>query len=149
MALPQQVIERLSREPPETPGWSLTLLVFSGGILFIALVVYFGLLLGYEPYLDSQISQLNAEISTLGKSISVDDQARFATFYSQITNLKAVLANHVAFSRFLSWLEKNTEANVSYSHLSFSTGNQITLSATAAGQADVTQQIAIFEAAPR
>lgn len=148
MALPQQVIDRLSRENPETPGWSLGLLTFSAGILFIALVIYFGLTFGYEPYLASQIDQLNGQVSTLAKSISPDDQAKFVALYSEIVNLKSTLGSHVFFSHFLSWLEANTEANVYYTNLSFSSGRQITLAGVGATEADVNQQVAIFEAAP-
>ncbi len=148
MALPEQVIERLSKESPRTPGWSFGLLAFSGGILFIALLIYFGLSFGYEPYLDSRIAQLKAQMDTLAKSISTGDMAKFTAFYSEITNLKAALGGHVVFSRFLLWLEKNTEANVYYSRLTFSSGDQIVLSVIAPTEADVNQQVAIFEAAP-
>lgn len=148
MALPQQVLERLSREPPKTPGWSFGLLMFSGVVLFIALLVYFGLLFGYEPYVQSQISKLETQINTLAKSVSPDDQARLVTFYSEITNIQNVLAHHVTFSAFLSWLENNTEANVYYSQFSFSSGSRVTLSGSAASEADVNQQVAIFESAP-
>lgn len=148
MALPQQVIERLTRENPETPGWSLGILTFSGGILFIALAVYFGLVFGYEPYLASRVSQLNGQVDALAKSISPDDQAKFVALYSEITNLKGTLANHVFFSHFLSWLETNTEANVYYSSFAFTGGNQISLAGVAKNEADVNQQLAIFETAP-
>lgn len=148
MALPQQVIDRLTRESPETPGWSWGILTFSGGILAVALAIYAGLAFGYEPYLDSQIAQVNTQIAALAKSISPDDQARFASFYSEVANVKATLGNHVTFSRFLSWLEENTEANVYYTHFAFSGGNQIVLSGSAKSEADVNQQVAIFEAAP-
>ena len=148
MALPQQVLEQLSREPPKTPGWSFGLLMFSAGLLFITLLVYFGLTLGYEPYLNGQISHLNAQIDAESKSISPADETHLITLYSEIANLKNILGSHVEFSQFLSWLEKNTEANVTYSQLSLSNGNQISLTGSAAAEADVNQQIAIFEAAP-
>ena len=137
MALPQQVIESLSREPAETPGWSFGLLMLSGGIFLLALLIYFGLTFGYEPYINTQISQLNLKLSTLSKSISADDQAKFSVFYSEITNIKTTLQSHVSFSRFLLWLSKNTEANVYYSHLSFSSGNQVLLTGLAPSEADV------------
>lgn len=148
MALPEKVIERLSREPAETPGWSLGLLVFSGGILLFALVVYFGLTLGYEPYLNGQVATLNGQLNTLARSVSSDDQAKLVTFFSEITNLKTILNNHVVFSRFLTWLEQNTEANVYYTNLSFSSNNLVSLTVMASSESDVNQQIAIFEAAP-
>ncbi len=152
MALPQQVLDRLSREPPKTPGWSSGLLLFCGAILFITLAIYVGLVFGYEPYLNGKVDGLNAQINTVAKSISADDEARLITFYSEITNLKNVLANHVALSRFFSWLEKNTEANIYFSRLSFSSqgsGNQVTLSGSAPSEADINQQTAIFESSPQ
>lgn len=148
MPLPEKVIEQLGREPPKTPGWSFGLLLFSGGVFGIALLVYFGLILGYEPYLDGQIKQVNAEIDQFAKSVSADDQAKLVTFYSKLSNLKGVLVNHVTFSRFLSWLEKNTEANIYFSQLTFSSGNQVVLGGIAKAETDVNQQVAIFEAAP-
>jgi len=148
MALPQQVIDRLSKEPPKTPGWSFNVLSFAGGIFFITILVYFGLTLGYGPYLDSQIGKLNIQINTLANSVATDDQAKLVTFYSQITNIKNVLANHVSASRFFSWLEKNTEANVYFSRLTFSSGNQFAMVGFAKTEADVNQQVAIFEEAP-
>jgi Tfp pilus assembly protein PilN len=148
MALPQQVIDRLSREPPKTPGWSFGVLLFSGGVFAIALVVYLGLAFGYGPYLDSQLTQLNAKIDVLAKSISADDQAKLITFYSEIANVKNALANHVIFSRFLSWLERNTVANVYFSRMTFSSGNQINFMGVARTEAEINQQIAILEAAP-
>ncbi len=148
MPLPQQVIERLSQEPPQTPGWSWGVISFSGGILLFALLVYFGLTFGYEPYLDAQVASLNTQMDVLAKSIPASDQAQVATFYSEVTNVQTALQNHVLFSRFLSWLEKSTEANVYYSNLAFVAGNQITLTGAAKTEADVNQQAAIFEAAP-
>lgn len=148
MPLPQQVIDRLSKEPPKTPGWSFGIFTFSGGILFLTVLLYFGLTLGYEPYLDSQIAMVNTQITTLAKSISADNQTKFIVLYSEIANLKTVLGNHIALSRFFSWLEKNTEANVYYPHIIFSSKNQIALSGVAKSEADVGEQLAIFEADP-
>ena len=149
MPLPQQVIDRLSKEPPRTPGWSVGLLTFSAGICFITVLAYLGLAFGYEPYLDSQISGLDTQASTLTKAISASDQARVITFYSEITNIKNALAKHVALSRAFSWLEANTEQNTYWSKMSVVVEqNQVTLSGLSKTEADVNQQIAIFEAAP-
>jgi len=148
MPLPQQVIDRLAKEPPKTPGWSAGLLIFGIGIFAITVLIYLGLAYGYEPYLNSQVTNVNGQIQTLSNSISPGDQTKLVAFYSEAANVQTTLANHVTFSRFLSWLETNTEANVYYTHLSFSSGNQISLSGSAASEADVNQQMAILEAAP-
>ena len=148
MALPQQVLERLSREPPQTPGWSFGILFFSGGLLFVALFIYFGLTLGYEPYIQGQIAGVTTQISTVAQSISPQDQAQLVKFYSEISNLNRALQNHVTLTPFFAWLEKNTEGNVYYTNLAFSGGNRIALSAKAPTEADVNQEISILEHAP-
>ncbi len=148
MALPQQVIDRLSREPAKTPGWSFGLLLFSGGIFFIAVITWLGLAYGYTPYLQNQLSTLSAQVDTVAKTISPDDQATLVSYYSEISNVRTVLQNHVIFSRFLSWLEAHTETNVYFSRLSFASGSQINLTGIAKTENDANQQMAIFEAAP-
>ena len=124
------------------------LLMFSGSILFIVLLVYFGLTLGYEPYLNQQIDSVTTQVNALAKTISPQDEAQLVSFYSEVTNLQKALQNHVTLSRFFTWLEKNTEANVYYSQLSISPGNRVSLRGNAATEADVSQQVAIFESAP-
>jgi hypothetical protein len=51
-------------------------------------------------------------------------------------------------SQFFSWLESNTEANVYYQSLTVTAGDQIALSGAANTEADVNQQVAIFENSP-
>ena len=148
MPLPQQVIDRLTHDAPKTPGWSAGILLFSAGLLVIALAVYFGITLFYTPYVNNQISSVNAEINAAASAISPTDQTNLVAFYSEIANVQSALANHVYFSHFFTWLEQNTEANVYYTRFTFSSGNQIGLSAVAASEADVNQQMAIFEASP-
>jgi hypothetical protein len=148
MPLPQQVINQLSREPAETPGWSAGVIFYSAALFAIVLVIYFGMTLVYEPYLNKQVSDIENKVATLSQSISSQDQANLITFYSQISNLQTLLASHVLFPQFLSWLEQNTEANITYTAFSFGSGNQITFAATAVTEADVNQQIAIFQASP-
>lgn len=148
MPLPEKVIEQLGREPSETQGWAIGAFLFSGGILFLFLVIYFGLTLGYAPYLQSQLTATQNKVSALDNSISTGDQSQLVNFYSQIANLQALLRNHTLSSQFFSWLEKNTEANVSYQSLAIVSGDQVTLSGMAKSEADINQQIAIFENSP-
>ena len=149
MPLPQQVINQLSRETPgSTPGWSSGVLLFSSAVFIVALVIYFGIAVIYQPVLNNKIKSIQSQITTLSQSISSDDQANLVTFYSQITNLQSLLKRHVFFSQFFSWFEKNTEANVYYSQFSFGSGNQITITGNAPTEADINEQIAIFEASP-
>jgi hypothetical protein len=148
MALPQQVVEQLNRGTSRTPGWSSGILLFSGSILFIIIFIYAGLKFGYEPYLNAQLSSLESQAKKMGQSISVSDEQSLVTFYSQISNLRSLINNHTFFSEFLIWLGQNTEANIYYTSMAFSSGNQITLAGVAKTSSDVTQQVAAFEAAP-
>jgi len=148
MPLPQTVVEQLGKEPPKTPGWSVGMLAFAGSLVFIVVLIYVGLTFGYEPYLNGQISATQNQINQLSQQISPADQTNLINFYSELANLKSLLANHVIASNLFPWLEQNTEANVYYTSFSFSDGNQITLSAVAQTESDVNQQLAIFEASP-
>jgi hypothetical protein len=148
MPLPEKVIEQLGREAPKTQGWALGALFFSGGILFLTAAVYFGLTLGYEPYLQSQFTSVQNQVNTLGNSVSPSDQSQLIDFYSQIANLQTLLHRHTLSSQFFSWLEQNTEANVSYRSLALTQGDQVALSGVASSEADVNQQVAIFENSP-
>jgi hypothetical protein len=148
MALPQQVIDRLSNDTQKTPRWSHGLLLFSAGIFFLIIFIYLGITVGYEPYLNSRISQLQQQMSTVSKSIPANQQSALVNFYSGLFHLQALLKGHVVFTPFFAWLEKSTEANVYYSHVVFSSGNQVAVTVEAKTQADLDQQLAIFESAP-
>jgi Tfp pilus assembly protein PilN len=148
MPLPEKVIEQLGHETLHTQGWALGSLFFSGGILFLTVAIYFGLTLGYEPYLQSQFTNAQNQVNTLGNSVSASDQSQLIDFYSQIANLQTLLQQHVLSSQFFSWLEQNTEANVYYRSLALTQGDQISLSGVASSEADVNQQVAIFENSP-
>src|SRR6266850_2985386 len=111
MALPQKVVEQLGREPPKTPGWSGKLLMFSGTIFFIALAIYLGLSFGYKPYLSGEIDKINADIDQFGQQVSVADQLKLLSFYSQLGNIKALLATQIVGLRAFDWVEQNTQVN--------------------------------------
>ena len=153
MPLPQQVINQLTRDDStSTPGWSSGVLLFSGAIFIVTLAIYFGMKMVYEPRLNAQVSNLQSNVATLGQSISSSDQTKLITFYSQISNLKALLQRHILFSQFFAWFEKNTEANIYYSQFSFSSGGsggQVIFTGNATSEEAINQQIAIFESSPQ
>jgi hypothetical protein len=149
MALPQQVVEQLSQEEaPRTPGWSFGIMLFSGSILLIVVVIFAGLRFGYEPYLTGQLNGLQGQVNDLGQSISPAQEVTLSTFYSQISNLQLLMKHHVMFSQFFDWIEKNTEANVYYNSMNFTSNDQVTLMGNAKTSADIPEQVAIFEASP-
>ncbi len=148
MALPQQVIDRLSHDESQTPGWSSGLLFFSAGAFFLMILIYFGIVAGYEPYLNSQITGLETKINSASTTVPAADQTALIDFYSQLSHLQVLLKNHVVFTPFLSWLESNTEANAYYSQIVFSSTGQATITVVAKTQDDLNQQISIFESSP-
>lgn len=148
MPLPEKVIEQLGREPTSTQGWAVGALLFSGGLLFLALLIYAGLSFGYEPYLQSRLTSEQNQMNALSQSIPASQQTQLIDYYSQIANLQSLLQTHVSAPEFFSWLEKNTEANVYYQSFTLTSGDQIALTGVGSTEADVNQQIAIFENSP-
>ncbi|HUZ93047.1 MAG TPA: hypothetical protein VNG29_03580 [Candidatus Paceibacterota bacterium] len=142
MPLPQKVIEQLGREPVKTPGWSGQLLMFSSTVLFIALIVYFGLAYGYEPYLNSQTQNIQKQLQSFSDKVPVAEQTALVNFYSQIANLQTILKTHVSGSPLFDWLEKNTETNVYLTKLNANvTSRQIAIGGVAKTLDDINQQL--------
>ncbi|MEK7195196.1 MAG: hypothetical protein AAB655_00710 [Patescibacteria group bacterium] len=149
MPLPQKVIEQLGREPPKTPGWSGRLLMFSGLIFFLSLFIYLGLVFGYKTYLNSEVRKLDDQVQKFSQQIPLEEQVKIINFYSQLVNIKSLLAKHVYGSSIFSWLEKNTQFNVYYRDFGLDTSaSSLHLSGSAKTMDDVIQQIAIFQSRP-
>ncbi len=148
MPLPENVIAQLGKEPPKTQGWAGGIIMFASGILFLAVLVWAGLQFGYGPYLQGQLTAEQAKVNALNNSITSSQQTQLVNFYSQTSNLQALLQKHVLASQFFSWLENNTEANVYYTSLSLTADDHAVLSASAASEADVNQQVSIYENSP-
>lgn len=148
MALPEQVVDRLSREPVHTPGWSGQLLMFAGTIFFISLGVYLGLVFGYKSYLDSKIKNLDAQIQKFIQEIPLGDQEELISFYSQFSNLGGILQKHIVPSPLFDWLEQHTGFNVYYIKFTFIPAtNQLALIGIAKVAGDFVQQLQIFHSA--
>jgi len=148
MPLPQQVIEQLGREPESSHGWATGAILFSGGVLLFVAAMYLGMKWGYEPYVQGQYDQARNQVSSTTNAISIPDEQRIIGLYSQSANLRMALANHVYVSNLLGWLATSTEANVYYQNFDLSAGNRVSVKGIAKTEADVNQQIAVFENAP-
>jgi len=72
----------------------------------------------YEPLLNRKIEVAEAEFKKLSAGVSKEDQEKFTLFYSQITNLKNLLANHTAASKAFVFLEKLTHPEVYFRDVS-------------------------------
>lgn len=149
MAMPTQEIEKIVRGPAAAQGSYKQLMVLSGSLLAISLVFYFGLTLGYEPYLKGQVTALDSQIQDFAKQTPVAQQAQLISFYSQLVNLKTLLDRHPSTLNLFNWLEKNTQANTYFTKFSFNgTTYQVSLSGVSKTSDDVAMQAAILEAQP-
>lgn len=148
MPLPQEVINRLSEERSAAPEWASGILWFSLGLVALMVLLYAGIAFGYEPYVNRQAQGVTAKVTSIDQSIASWQEDSLLSQYSQTIHAKSLLQGHVLFSQFLTWLGNNTEVNAYYTSLGFASGNQVTLVVLAKSEADINQQIAIFEGDP-
>lgn len=149
MALPQEVINRMSEERPSVPGWSGGLLGFSFGLLVIVFAMYAVIVFVQTPRANNTNSQLTSQIAQASQSINSTQTNAVVDFYSQASHVQEVVNNHIFFSQFLTWLQNNTEANVYYSSLISDSSGKVSLIAFAQNLSDLNQQIAVFESSPQ
>ena len=115
--MPQQFIQNplnqfeLERLPV---GWPWRFLATAFFIFLSSLLIYFGLVFGYEPYLNSQIQSEDKELDQLAQTVSKEDREKFTQFYSQLVNLQNLLGNHIAASKAFPILERITSHKVYY-----------------------------------
>lgn len=132
-----------------TLGWPWKLLVFSLFIFSFSVFLYFGMLVGYKPYLNSEIKRLNESISQLGLAVKEEDRASFLGFYSQIVNLDKLLDNHAQAGTVFDLLEKFIHPNVYYQNANvLLASNLIRLQGVAKNYEALIEQLYVFENAP-
>jgi hypothetical protein len=134
---------------PVSIGTPWRLFVFSLLLFAFSLLVYFGLKVGYENYLQSRSQALDQNLAQLSNSISQQDQQQFINIYSQIVNLKSVLSSHLFTANVFPFLEQNTLPQVFYTEAKFTgyTGT-LELSGQAASLQMLAEQLSQFEKAP-
>ncbi len=95
------------------------LLIFSALLCILAAAAYAGLTLGYQPYLENQITLIDEELNALTAKIPADARERVAGFYSQLLNIQSALNAHMYPSRLYSFLERATHQEVFWNKLTF------------------------------
>ena len=128
--------------------WNKHLLVLFFVLLLAGLLVgevYFGLKWWEDQeaaqlqVLSDKVAKIDAEAGKLKKAAS--DALAYKEKSAVFTDL---LNNHVYWSNFFSWLEKNTLSSVRYESFSGDTTGIYTLAATADTYADVSWQVKAF-----
>ncbi len=133
---------------PISVGFPWRLLVFSVVLFGLSIFIYVGLNVGYESYLDSKSTSLDQKLAQLSNSVSEQDQQQFIVFYSQLANLKKVLAEHAFGGNVFPFLETNTLPQVSYTDAEYNhTASQVTLTGEASSLQMLAAQLAQFNKA--
>lgn len=149
MALPPQAIEKLIREPSHTQGVYRELLLISGAVLGLTVVIYIGLAFGYRAYLNSSLKDVEDQITKFSAGISQEDRAQIQGFYSQLVNLRTLLAGHTAASPVMALLERTIQPDVYYTKLTMnSTNNQAVLTGAARSLQAIAAQATAFQGQP-
>lgn len=125
-----------------------SLLVFFVAILFIT-EIYFGLD-WWQTQENNKLAIITKEVSNVNREISViNNEADEAIKYkNKLIILSSLLNNHVYWSNFLNWLEKNTLSSVQYDNLTGDLTGIYSFNATAKTFADVSWQVKSFSDDP-
>lgn len=149
MALPPQAIEKLIHEPSRSQGAYRELLMFSGALFGLAVFIYAGLAFGYHAYLQSSLTKINKDIQAFSDSVSQADRTELQAFYSQLVNLRTLLAGHTVDSPAMALVERTLQPNVYYTKLTSNTGtNQVVLTGAAKSLDDIARQAAALQVEP-
>lgn len=101
-------------------GWPWRLMITMFIIFLIALLIYFGLVFGYKPFLNNSLAGVESELQSVSAQFSSEKKENFISFYSQLTNLQKLLANHKVASKAFSSLELMTAKDVTYTGINLS-----------------------------
>ncbi|MEK7169621.1 MAG: hypothetical protein AAB700_02150 [Patescibacteria group bacterium] len=130
-------------------GLPWRLMVFSGVLFALSILIYFGMSIGYESYLNTRSAGMDTQLEELSNSISQKEQQKFVGFYSQIANLKTVLGQHIFSANIFPFLEKNTLPQTFFTEANFnSISYNLELKGRAPSLQALAQQLAQFEKAP-
>lgn len=130
-------------------GWPWRMFILFTLLFACSVIAYLGLLFGYEPYVASQIIKTENELTSLSAQISPDKQNNFVEFYSQISNLKGMLATHVISSKLLPLIEAATDQKVVYTSTNLTILDRtLKIQGYASSYEVLAGQLALYENAP-
>ena len=122
-------------------------LFWGSGLLFLlVLLIYAGFSLGYKPFLESRLSEVEQQLQDLTAAITIDDQEDFTRFYSQLANFNEILANHPLPSKLFPFLENITNRRVLYTNLDLQMKERkLSLEGAAASYGVLAEQLESYE----
>ncbi len=135
--------EYLSAQTP----WRVLILTFT--VFIFTVLIYFGMVFGYGPYLKSKTRSLDQKISVLNQSVDEAQQKQIITFFSQMTNIQTLLSKHKTFSQIFYFIERSTYPQINYSDFKFSTAEmEIKIEGTAPNYNDLIKELALYKQSP-
>lgn len=121
----------------------LFLALFVTGLFIIE--IYFGLSWWENQEIENSLT-INNDLTSLNQEISrIQEQADNSLAYkNKVSEVAKLLNNHIYWSNFFSWLEKNTLSTVKYSGFNGNLSGIYSLTATAGSLAEVSWQAKAF-----
>jgi len=119
-------------------------------ILFISvLLVYIGLALGYRVFLGKSIEKLDDQLENLSSEITEEQKDDLAVLYSQVTNVRTLLGDHVFTSQAFTLLELITHPKATYLTLDLDMRQRgVAIAGITPSYEDLTAQLALFDSSP-
>ncbi|MDD5711036.1 MAG: hypothetical protein PHV43_02985 [Candidatus Colwellbacteria bacterium] len=130
-------------------GWPKRFFTFTVILFAAVFLVYIGLAFGYRMFLNRSIDKLDSELESLSSEITDEQREELATLYSQVTNVRTLLENHVATSKAFTLLESITYPKVAFLTLDLDMKDRrVVVSGVSPSYDGLTAQLALLENEP-
>ncbi len=130
-------------------GTPWRLLIASAVVFVLVLVIYAGMAFGYEPYINGQIANQDAQLKQVENEVSQGSQSADLSLFSQLYNIGQLNKRHVIASKLFGELEKNTLPSVRITNVQFSIlSGAMILAGTAPSWQTLVQQSSAWEQDP-
>lgn len=131
-------------------GWPWRLLTFMIIIFGMMVLTYLGMTVGYSSYLDNRIAALDSKIKDLSAQTDNSSVQNVVRVYSQLANIKSILAAHPMPTNFSDLLSQNTRTGVHYTSLELRTEEKTAkLEGVATDYQVLAEQLEIFRRLPQ
>jgi hypothetical protein len=93
--------------PPREGAFPWRLLILTGALFVTIIFIYAGILFGYEPFLQNQLADVNAQLKQVTSAVAAQ-QSDALGVYSQLYNIRLLSQNRVYGSKLFTLLESGT-----------------------------------------
>ena len=146
--MPQQFVQNPMNqfESENLPvGWPWRFFMVSFVVFLSTILIYLGLVFGFEPFLSKQIEQKDQEIAQRGAAVSKEDQDKFIQIYSKVINIKSLVDNHIFSSNALLLLERVTHPRVYFTGMGMKVSDrEVELDGVAGSFSALSEQLEAF-----